>query len=143
MKKYFLGTVLLSLVFASPIPAMARVNVNIGIALPPPIVVQTPPAMVLLPSAPGVYVAPDVSVDLFFWNGWWWRPWGGHWYRSRYYDRGWVYYRSGVPTFYHRVNPRWRGYYGSHRWDGRPWHYKMIPHRDFTRGHYGRGGHRH
>jgi hypothetical protein len=83
MKKFLLGTVLLALVFASPIPTMARVNINVGIALPPPIVVQTPPAVVVLPGAPGVYVAPDVSVDLFFWNGWWWRPWGGHWYRSR------------------------------------------------------------
>ena len=39
-----------------------------------------------------VYVVPDVEVDLFFWNGWWWRPWEGRWCRSRYYDRDWGYY---------------------------------------------------
>ena len=32
----------------------------------------------VLPGAPDVYVAPEVraDVDLFFYNGWWWRPVG-------------------------------------------------------------------
>jgi hypothetical protein len=137
MKKFFLGTVLLALVFALPIPTMAGVNINLGFALPPPIVVETPPAMVALPGATGVYVAPDLSVDLFFWNGWWWRPWGGHWYRSRYYDHGWGYHKMGVPRFYRHVNPGWRGYYGSRNWNGRPWKYNRIPHQEFVHGHYG------
>jgi hypothetical protein len=115
----------------------AGVSVGIGIALPPPIVVATPPAMVVLPYAPNVYVAPGVSVDLFFWNGWWWRPWGGYWYRSHYYDHGWGYYKGGVPSFYRHVNPRWRGYYTSRNWNGRPWNHKLIPHQQFVRGHYG------
>jgi hypothetical protein len=128
----------------------AGVSVGIGVALPPPIVVQTPPAMVVLPSTPGVYVAPGLRIDLFFWNGWWWRPWRGHWYRSRYYDHGWVYYKRGVPGFYGHVNPGWRGYYRSHSWDGRPWNYRVIPHDRFARGpyghypyhgHYGHNGH--
>ena len=119
----------------------AGVSVGVGVALPPPIVVQTPPAMVALPGATGVYVAPDVSVDLFFWNGWWWRPWGGYWYRSRYYDHGWGYYKSGVPGFYRHVNPGWRGYYSSRNWNGRPWNYRRIPHQQFVHGHYGH--HRH
>ncbi len=119
------------------IPAMAGVHLNIGIGLPPPIVVA-PPDVVLLPGAPGVYVAPDIGVDLYFWNGWWWRPWEGHWYRSHHYDRGWRYYDRGVPRFYHRVNPEWRGYYRSHRWDGRPWDYRRIPNREFEHHRYGR-----
>jgi len=100
MKKLFLGTVLLALVFVLPIPTMAGVNINLGIALPPPIVIETPPPMVALPGATGVYVAPDVSADLFFWNGWWWRPWEGRWYHSRYYDHGWAYFKRGEPRFY-------------------------------------------
>ena len=115
----------------------AGVNVGIGVALPPPIVVEAPPAVVALPGAAGVYVAPDVSVDLFFWNGWWWRPWGGHWYRSHYYDRGWGYYRGGVPRFYSHVNPGWREHYRSHSWNGRRWNYRHIPHHEFVHGHYG------
>jgi len=74
MKKLFFGGMLLALVIVVPTPTMAGVNVNVGIALPPPIV-AAPPDVVLLPGAPGVYVAPDIGVDLFFWNGWWWRPW--------------------------------------------------------------------
>jgi hypothetical protein len=114
----------------------AGVNVGIGVALPPPIVVQAPPAMVALPYSPNVYAAPAVGVDLFFWNGWWWRPWGGHWYRSHYYNRGWVYYRGGVPGFYRHVNPGWRGYYASRNWNGRPWNHRPIPHQQFAYGHY-------
>ncbi len=123
--------------FYSQSYAGVSVGVGVGVALPPPIVVETPPAMVALPGATGVYVAPEVSVDLFFWNGWWWRPWGGYWYRSHYYNRGWGYYRGGVPAFYGRVNPGWRGYYGSHSWNGRPWHYRTITHQQFVHGHYG------
>ena len=136
MKTLFLGTMLLVLMFVVPMPTMAGVEVGVGVALPPPIVVETPPAVVALPAAPGVYAAPDVDVDLFFWNGWWWRPWGGHWYRSRYYDHGWGYFRN-VPRFYSRVNPGWRGYYRGHNWNGRPWNYHRIPHQEFVRGHYG------
>ena len=120
-----------------PAQGNAGVSVGVGVALPPPIAVQAPPAMVALPYAPNVYVAPAVSVDLFFWNGWWWRPWGGHWYRSHYWDHGWGYYGGGVPAFYSHVNPGWRGYYGSHTWNGRPWNYRMIPHQQFVHGHYG------
>src|SRR5208282_2573008 len=116
MKTILFGIMLLVLTFVVPMPTMAGVSVGIGVALPPPIVVETPPAMVALPDAPNVYVAPDVGVDLFFWNGWWWRPWGGHWYRSHYYDHGWGYYKRGVPGFYRHVNPGWRGYYGSRNW---------------------------
>ena len=137
MKKLLLRASIFVLVIVLPMSTIAGVSVGIGVALPPPIVVQTPPAMVVLPGAPGVYVAPQVSVDLFFWNGWWWRPWGGYWYRSRYYDRGWVYYSHGVPSFYRHVNPGWRGYYSSRSWNGRPWNYKMIPHEQFVHGNYG------
>jgi len=137
MKKLRYGIILLALTFVVPVPTMGTVSVGVGVALPPPIVVQTPPAMVALPGATGVYVAPAVSVDLFFWSGWWWRPWGGYWYRSRYYDHGWGYYRGGVPAFYRHVNPGWRGYYASRSWNGHPWHYKIIPHQQFVHGHYG------
>jgi len=136
MKALLFGILLLVLTVVVPMPTLAAVNVGVGVALPPPIVVETPPAMVALPNATGVYVAPDVAVDLFFWNGWWWRPWGGYWYRSRYYDHGWGYYRN-VPRFYRSVNPGWRGYYRSRNWNGRPWNYRPIPHQQFVHGHYG------
>jgi hypothetical protein len=126
MKKILLGTILFVLPIAAPIPTLAGVEVGVHISLPAPIVFAAPPAVIVLPDTNDVYVAPDVDVDLFFWNGWWWRPWEGGWYRSRYYDRGWVYY-SHVPSFYFDVDPGWRGYYRHHDWYGRRWNYERIP----------------
>ncbi len=126
MKKVFLGTMLLALVFLVPIPTMAGVNISLGFALPPPIVYTAPPAVIVMPDTSDVYVAPDINVDLFFWNGWWWRPWEGRWYRSHYYDRGWAYY-DNVPSFYFNVDPSWRGYYSAHSWNGHQWNYERIP----------------
>jgi hypothetical protein len=85
MKKLILGTLLLALIIAGPIPAMARVDVNVGIVLPPPIVFAAPPELIVLPET-YVYVVPNADMDIFFYQGWWWRPWEGRWYRSRYYN---------------------------------------------------------
>jgi hypothetical protein len=126
MKKLILGAMLLALASAMPLSANAGVSVSIGISLPPPIVVAAPPEVILLPST-GVYVAPDLAIDLFFFDGWWWRPWEGHWYRSRNYRSGWAYY-DGAPSFYERVPPRWREDYRAHRWHGREWDYHRISH---------------
>ncbi len=110
-----------------PMPTMAQVNINVsvGLPLPPPIVFAAPPELIVIP-ATYVYVAPDIDVDLFFWNGWWWRPWQGRWYRSRHHDRGWAHY-GNVPSFYFDVDPGWRGYYRHHNWYGHRWDYERIP----------------
>ncbi len=129
MKKLLLGTFLWTLVISVPAATMAGLNINIGIALPPPIEFQAPPDVVVLPDTNDVYVVPNVGVDIFFWNGWWWRPWQGGWYRSRYYNRGWGYYNR-VPSFYYDVDPRWREYYRDRDWQGHPWNYQRIPDRE-------------
>jgi hypothetical protein len=126
MKKLFFGTLLLALVFVVPIPTMARADVNVSIALPPPIVFAAPPEVVVLPET-YVYVVPDVAADIFFYNGWWWRPWEGRWYRSRNYNSGWGYYQS-VPSFYREIPTGWRNDYRDHRWGGHQWNYQRIPH---------------
>jgi hypothetical protein len=125
MKRLFFGTILLALVFVLPTPAMARVDVSINISLPPLIAFAAPPELIVIPET-YVYVSPDIDVDLFFWNGWWWRLWEGRWYRSHYYNRGWVYYNN-VPSFYFDVDPGWRGYYRDHNWYGARWDYERIP----------------
>jgi len=127
MKKFFFGTLLLALVIVFPVPTMAGVDVNVSIGLPPPIVFAAPPEVIVVPDAYGVYAVPDIDIDIFFWNGWWWRPWEGRWYRSAYYDRGWGYYRS-VPSFYYDLDPGWRGYYRDRHWHGHQWNYERIPH---------------
>ena len=88
MKRLLFGTMLLASVLVFPVPTMAGVGVRVSIPLPPHIVFATPPEMVVIPET-NVYVVPDLDVDIFFWNGWWWRPWEGRWYRSRNYSSGW------------------------------------------------------
>ena len=126
MKRLLWGTMLLALVSVVAVPVMAAVNIGVTIAPPPPVVFQAPPEVIVMPDTDDVYVVPDVPVDLFFWHGWWWRPWEGRWYRSRYYDRDWAYY-DRVPSFYYDVDPGWRGYYRAHNWYGHRWDYQRIP----------------
>ncbi len=128
MNKLFLGAIFLTLAVVVPIPAIAGVSVGIGISLPPPVVFEAPPAVVVLPDTDDVYVVPDIDVDIYFWGGWWWRLWEGRWYRSHYYNRGWAYYNH-VPRFYFDVDPGWRGYYRDHDWHGHRWSYERVPYR--------------
>jgi hypothetical protein len=126
MRKILLGALVWALLCAVPLPTMAGTSVNVSIGLPPPMVFARPPELVVLPGS-YVYVAPDVAEDIYFHNGWWWRPWGGHWYRSRHYASGWTYYRN-VPSFYRGIPSGWRNDYREHRWQGHPWDHQRIPH---------------
>ena len=118
------GTLLLVLV-AFPLPSRAEVHVGINFALPP-IVFGGPPELIVLPGT-NIYVVPDVEADIFFYNGWWWRPWEGRWSRSRSYDSGWYRYRY-APPFYRHVPRHWRRDYRAHRWQGRRWDFERMPH---------------
>ncbi len=109
-----------------PTPSRSQVDIHVGIQLPPPLVFSAPPEMVVLPGT-YVYVVPDIAEDVFFFDGWWWRPWQGRWYRSRYYERGWSHY-SHVPSFYRQVPHNWRHEYQERQWSGRPWNYERVPH---------------
>lgn len=132
MKKLLFGTILLALLLAFPIPTMAGVDVSIGISLPLPFVFVAPPDVIVMPDTDDVYVIPDIDVDIFFWNGWWWRLWEDRWYHSHYYDRDWVYYNH-VPSFYFDIDPDWRGYYRDRHWYGHRWDYERIPYRQLQR----------
>lgn len=106
-------------------------GVRVTVPLPPPIVFPAPPEVVVLPETE-VYVAPSVPEEIFFNNGWWWRPWNGRWYRSLHYDSGWGFYR-GVPSWYGRVPHGWRENYRNHLWGGHPWNHHPIAHSDLQR----------
>jgi len=125
-EKLLLGTILLALVLVFPARTTAGVDVNVSIGLPPPIIFAAPPELIVLPET-YVYVVPDIDADIFFYNGWWWRPWEGRWYRSRYYNSGWGYYQR-VPYFYGGIPSGWRNDYRDHRWRGHQWNYQRIPH---------------
>jgi hypothetical protein len=44
----------------------------------------------LVYAAPGVQVVADYNEPVFFSDGFYWRYSGGYWYRSSYYNRGWI-----------------------------------------------------
>lgn len=113
------------------VPAGAQVSVGVQIGLPPPIMFSAPPQMVVLPNT-YVYAVPGINEDIFFFDGFWWRPWQGHWYRSHYYDRDWGYY-SSVPSFYGDVPHDWRDRYHSRQWGGQSWNYQPMPYEHVQR----------
>ena len=129
MRRFLLEIGILGLMSAmsSSASAQVSVSVDVGVPAPPEIVFSAPPEVVVLPETTGVYVVPQVEHDIYFWSGFWWRPFGGRWYRSRYYDRGWGYYRD-VPSFYYDVDPHWRRHYHEGNWYGHPWEYRRISH---------------
>jgi hypothetical protein len=128
MKNLFLGIILAVALMIGPLQVMAQVNINVNIGLPPLVTFAGPPEVIVLPDTDDVYVVPYIEVDLYFWNGWWWRLWEDRWYRSRYYDRGWAYYRH-FPRFYYDVDPSWRVYYREREWRGYRWDYERVPDR--------------
>ena len=89
MKKAMIGTLFLLVAALVPLSVRAQIGVSVGVnvPLPPPIVFSGPPEVVVLPES-NVYVVPEVEADVFFSQGWWWRPWQGRWYRSRHRRRG-------------------------------------------------------
>lgn len=90
----------------------AGVDVKIGINLPP-VVFAAPPAVVVIPGT-YVYMVPGLEVDVLFFQGYWWRPYEGHWYRSRDYKGRWRYVeprripnglRALPPDYRQRLSP--------------------------------------
>lgn len=128
MKKFgAMLAIVMALSIAACLPP-PPVDVDVSVPLPPPIVFSGPPQMVVLPDT-DVYVAPDYDQDIYFYGGWWWRPWGGRWYRSLNYDSGWEFYH-GVPGWYGGVHPRWRDDYRNHMWGGQRWDHRSVPYAD-------------
>lgn len=130
-EKIFFITILLALVLLLPIPAISGVDIGISLSLPPPIVFATPPEVIVIPET-YVYAVPGIDVDIFFHNGWWWRPWEGRWYRSRHHDKGWAHYQK-APSFYARIPSSWRNDYRDRRWGEHQWNSQRIPHQQLQR----------
>lgn len=104
-----LGAVLYLVAGAAPAVSGVNVNVNIG---PPAVVVAEPPEMVAVPQSM-VYFAPGVSVDLLFFEGFWWTPKEGRWFRARGYDGPWtIVGPRHVPREIVHLPPGYRGAYG-------------------------------
>ncbi|MEW6326713.1 MAG: hypothetical protein AB1487_03855 [Thermodesulfobacteriota bacterium] len=112
VKKSFMlisGFIVMSLFFFYPVKGRAEVDVSINIGLPlPAIVVSTPPAVVMIPGTP-VYFAPDIEVDIFFYRGYWYRPYRQRWYRASHYNGPWCYIAPrAVPSVVVNLPPDYR-----------------------------------
>src|SRR5690242_1081084 len=74
----------------------------------------------LVTVSPGVQVIADYDEPVFYSDGFYWRYYGDTWYRSPYYDRGWVYappppalLRIDRPYAYRHYRPEgWHRGYG-------------------------------
>jgi hypothetical protein len=121
----------LGMMVCTATPALAEVNVSIGINLP------TYPRLVRVPNYP-VYYAPSVDSNYFFYDGLYWDYDGDNWYSSPWYNGPWrlvdplavPLYLLRVPVRYYRhppayfrgwradAAPRWGDHWGS-TWEQR------------------------
>ena len=74
------------LIATSAVPATARVDVHIGIGVPPPVVeFRSPPPVVLVPGGDIYYVPSVTQYDMYRVGRYWYINQDGYWYRSRSY----------------------------------------------------------
>ncbi len=118
--------------------SMARVHIDVNIPLPPVFTFSAPPELVVIPGT-YVYYCPDVDVDVFFYAGYWYRPYGGYWYRSVGYEGPWAYiasppsvlvslppdYRIATRGFRHipygELHRNWRAWQRDRYWEHHNW----------------------
>ncbi|MFZ2198959.1 MAG: hypothetical protein WAV13_14565 [Thermodesulfovibrionales bacterium] len=63
MKRLLFGTIFLALIGAFPVMTMAGIDINSGISLPPPIVFEAPPEVIVMPETSGAYVVAEADAD--------------------------------------------------------------------------------
>jgi hypothetical protein len=86
----------------------AAVQGNVSPPPPPQYVLPEPPPVAVIPGT-YVYVVPDVTVDILFYHGYWYRPYGRHWYRALSYNGPWIYLGpGGVPRAILELPPGYR-----------------------------------
>ena len=113
MKKIIAALCILGLLsVASYSGAGVSVGINVNIPLPV-FTFPAPPQVVVIPGT-YIYMVPGIDVDIFFYHGWWYRPYEGRWYRAPSYNGPWAYMARPpealvvLPPGYHY----WRGGYG-------------------------------
>ena len=133
----------------APCTAESRTNIDIsiGINVPPVFVPYGPPELVFIPGT-YIYFIPGIEPDIFFYQGYWYRFYQRHWFRSGSYSGRWLYippsrmprpllhvppdYRRHVPPGYSReripyrhLEQNWRRWERERYWERHPekgWH---------------------
>lgn len=90
-----------------------------AVAPPPAFAFATPPDVVPIPGT-YAYFVPGIGVDVLFYGGSWYRPFGGHWFRAASYNGPWLF----------TPGPRVPGVlvHLPHGWRNVPRGYRPIPH---------------
>ncbi len=134
MKRTFLICFVM-IVFAAVLPAAGRAEVNVSITLPG-LFFPAPPPLVVVPGT-YVYYPPEADIDVFFYGGYWYRPYRGGWYIGDGYNGPWRAvgrrrvppplfeirpgYRSAPrrygPVPYYEVRRNWRSWERERYWD--------------------------
>jgi len=125
------------LALAVIVPTVGNAEVSIGITIPlPGLVISAPPVMAVIPGT-YVYYPPNVGVDIFFYGGYWYRPYRGQWFVSAEYNGPWgsiamqrvpgvlinlpPRYRHASPGYepmpYGMVKRNWRAWQNERYWD--------------------------
>jgi len=88
------------------------IGVNIGLPVPPPVVIVAPPQVVVVPGSP-VYYAPAVGFNLFVYGGSYYRFHDGHWFIATAHGGPWTFigrqkvpqHVLAVPVTYYKIPP--------------------------------------
>lgn len=133
----------LAFILVAPGTGNAEVNVNVIVPLPG-LVISAPPALIVIPGT-YVYYPPEVGVDIFFYHGYWYRPYRGGWYIANGYNGPWRTVGPryvpraliNVPPTFRRIPPEHeRMPYGMVRQNWRTW--ERDRHWDSHRGERGK-----
>jgi len=138
--------------------ASAQVQVNIGIAAPPPLQFAAPPDLYVVPIGTSyVYMVPNYD-GVYFYGGNWYRFYNGYWFQSSSYNGYWGYiepsmvpqvivvvppeYIHYVPNGYYRIHyndfySNWQTWDHKRHWDSYDW-YKYERRDDIRRERYNR-----
>ncbi len=142
-----------ALVLLFPLTGSTEVRVDVRIAPPPPHRFGGPPPVIVIPGT-YVYMVPDIDADILFFSGYWYRPYEGHWFRSRSYGGPWAFCPDPripravleLPPDYRRIPPghrripygqfkkSWAGWERDRYWDRDP---------EWREGRHGRPEERH
>lgn len=113
---FFLSALVTGASMLYPSAKAAGVDVHVGIStVPPPVVFSTPPSVVVIPGT-YAYFIPGIQDNIFFYDGYWYRPYRGYWYRAHRYDGPWVYMEPRrvpgpvlhIPPDFRRLRPGYR-----------------------------------
>lgn len=90
--------------------------------------------LIIIPGTYVYYYSHDYN-DLYFYGGYWWRPWQGGWYRSGHYSGPWVVIQiTYVPQPVIRLPHRWKN--NIRRNDRIPWREVKVRWREWERDRY-------